>query len=217
MALKIVKTQTKSNRKRNNNVDDITDNFTENFNKYLKIEEVNNNSNSSIDSAINNKIIKYVPPPKIVITYPKTGVEEIQQILGSINNSPAITDSSEHTKIILSTLGRLIIRVNNIEDKYKHLSTSYENILLENNELKKRISHIETTFGINPILRNTKLKRYNNDCSRYKTYDNLADLSDDSSDDEDNIVNDKKNGNKNGKKSGNELDNPMLNNISYCV
>jgi len=235
----------RTDRKRSNIED-----FSDNFSKSLKIDDVSTTPVSSNTCAQVVKYIEHKPivatiPPKIIITYPETGVEDIHRILSSIppsSSSSSLQPSSssslqspsssttstepitsdDHLKVMLSTIGRLILRVNDLEGKYKHLNKLYENIVTEKNEYKKRLSDIEKAIGYNPISSDKNAKR-NYKC-RYKSYDNLADMSDDDSDDDDN--DDPSNnikGNGNGKdkdkkkKDGKEFDNPMLNNISYCV
>ena len=222
----------RTDRKRSNIED-----FSENFSKSLKINDVSTpdspNTCAQVVKYIEHKPIVATIPPKIIITYPETGVEDIHRILSSIpSSSPSQSPSSstasrepitsdDHLKVMLSTIGRLILRVNDLEGKYKHLNKLYENIVTEKNEYKKRLSDIEKAIGYNPISSDKNAKR-NYKC-RYKSYDNLADMSDDDSDDDDNddpSNNIKENGNekdKDKKKDGKEFDNPMLNNISYCV
>jgi hypothetical protein len=228
---RIATIRSRTDRKRSNIED-----FSDNFSKSLKIDDistpVSSNTCAQVAKYIEHKYKPDVTPLKIIITYPETGVEDIHRIMSSIPSSSSQPSSSttsrepitsdDHLKVMLSTIGRLILRVNDLDGKYKHLNKLYENIVIEKNEYKQRLSDIEKAIGYNPISSDKNIKR-NYKC-RYKSYDNLADMSDDDSDDDDNddpSNNIKGNGNEKGKdkkkKDGKEFDNPMLNNISYCV
>jgi hypothetical protein len=215
----------------------ISEKMSKNLKMTSDLDDINGICVKAIHKPISQPISQINPQqknkPKLAITYPDSDVDIIYKafLQTSNNNNFGIKSNSvpepenninlqniEHIPVMLKMIGKLMLRVSDLEQNCKYITEINKKLSEENKKLNSKITDLEKSIGYNPTNKKypTGFKQ-SAKCEQYKyNTDEFTDSDTDSEYDEKSLM--KKNNKKSDKDNNNsQQQNYDINNIESIV